>query len=92
MCSSAATSIGALVFLVGWVDHGSATTLGAAAVATVVVACVAIAAWRGGSWFFELWATYHDRQVRLFATTSATEFGQVQRALSRAMDQTTEEA
>jgi hypothetical protein len=60
--------------------------LGLMAVSSVVSG----ACWRARSYQYELRAVYGDRPVTLYRTTDATEFGQLKRALTRALELVTD--
>jgi hypothetical protein len=56
----------------------------------VVSSVVSGACWRARTYEYELRAFYGNRRVTLYQTTNATEFGQLRRALTRAMELVTD--
>jgi hypothetical protein len=56
----------------------------------VVASVVSGACWRARTYEYELRAVYDNRLVTLYRTTNATEFGQLRRALTRALELVTD--
>lgn len=80
------TSAAALGAAVAWPAFNSTAAVGAAAVVIAVPGFVAIAVRRLRPRTYQLRAQYAGRAVMLYATTDATTFGQVSRALRRAIE------
>ena len=56
----------------------------------LVASAVSGACWRTRTYQYELRAIYDNRLVTLYQTTNATEFGQLRRALTRALELVTD--
>jgi hypothetical protein len=56
----------------------------------VVSSVVSGACWRARTYEYELRAFYGNRRITLYRTTNATEFGQLRRALTRALELVTD--
>jgi Family of unknown function (DUF6232) len=79
----------ALVAVVGWPVFGDAPISVVALVAMIGAAAVAGCVRRPHAARYELWAIYRGQEICLFRTTDAQTFGQVRRALQRAVEANT---
>jgi hypothetical protein len=82
-CATGATAV---VVAFSWPFLHSATSLALALLATAAPALATGACFRVTPRQYELRARYQQFDVRLYATTDLTRFGQVQRALLRALE------
>ena len=86
VCSSAMSGLSVVVAAIGsHVSDSPSTTVVATVVATTS-ALVAVVGWRARHRPIGLWAFHNGRRVCLFETRDRLEFGQVKRALLRALE------
>jgi Family of unknown function (DUF6232) len=84
--STGAAVAAAVAVVAGWpsFDSPAASLVGLVLLGTASI--VAGACWRLRPSSYELWATYRTEEIVLFQTTDAQVFGQVKRALIRALE------
>jgi hypothetical protein len=92
IASTGLAGVAAMAAAVGWAIFDSPLTSVAALMVLAMSSVVSGACWRtrGHAHLYELRAVHHGQPICLFQTTDVRVFGQVSRALCRAMEQNTE--
>jgi len=85
VCSSGVTTTAILGTLWGWTDDLPVFPMVLIS-AVLIVTTLTILAWPADPGLFELWAYYRGRAVCLLRCSDGRKFGQIRRALSRALD------